>query len=326
MARYELGERIGRGGICAVYRAFDNHLQREVAVKRLLPLEKTQLEATDEGILSREALALARFQHPNVITVYEFDEDEDGPFAVLELIEGESLKKVIDDGALSYSDFVEIAGQIIDPLISAMDLNLLHRDIKPENIMLSQLRSGKIQVKILDFGLAKITCKPQTQTVDISGSFLGSVSYAAPEQFEHGLLDQRTDLYSLGCVFYFTLTQNSPFKGGNCAETINNHLAHRVEPLQKFRPDLPQAICDFVMMLIERYPIDRPDDALETYSLFREAIALNKIPDGKLKRAPSSGSDESKQAHHAPTLVGAQTPAAGSLREDTPAVADAVGN
>lgn len=323
MARYEIGERIGRGGICAVFRAFDNHLQRDVAVKRLLPVEKTLLEESDEGILSREVLALARLQHPNVVTVYEFDEDENGPFAVLELIEGESLKKVIDDGALSYSDFIEIASQIIDPLISAMELNLLHRDIKPENIMLSQLRSGRIQVKILDFGLAKITSKPRVQTVDLSGSFLGSVSFAAPEQFEHGLLDQRTDLYSLGCVFYLALTQISPFKGGNCADTMNNHLTHRVEPLKKFRPDLPQSICDFVMMLIERNPANRPDDALEAYGLLHRAIALSKTPNGKLKRIPSPESGVGKQAHH--TLVSArkQTPAPEPRHEEAAAMAAA---
>ncbi len=314
MSRYELGERIGRGGICAVYRAFDNHLRREVAVKRLLPLEKTQLDETDEGILSHEVLALAQLQHPNVITVYEFEEDEEGPFAVLELIEGESLKEIIDEGALSYTDFVEIAGQIIDPLISAMELNLLHRDLKPENIMLSQLRSGRIQVKILDFGLAKITSAPRVQTVDLSGSFLGSVGYAAPEQFERGLLDQRTDLYSLGCVFYFALTQNSPFKGDNCTETINNHLAHRVEPLQRYRPDLPDSICEFVMMLIERDPIDRPDDAVEAYELFREAVALERVPDGKLTRVPSS---RNKQAHHAPLSNRAELLTPESPREDT---------
>ncbi|MDA7921711.1 serine/threonine protein kinase [Verrucomicrobiales bacterium] len=322
MARYDLGEQIGRGGICAVYRAFDTHLRREVAVKRLLPLENTQLEEADEGILSREVLALAQLQHPNVVTVYEFDEDENGPFAVLELIEGESLKKVIDEGALSYSDFVEIVGQLIDPLISAMELNLLHRDIKPENIMLSQLRSGRLQVKILDFGLAKITCTPQAQTVDLSGSFLGSVNYAAPEQFERRLLDQRTDLYSLGCVLYFALTQQSPFKGGNCSETMNNHLAHRVESLERYRPDLPSSICDFVMMLIERDPCERPNDAIEAYQLFRKAVALENVPDRKLTRAAK---DKIKQAHHAPSFT-QNEPAAESRREDTVPMAGAVGN
>lgn len=311
MGRYELGERIGRGGICAVYRAFDNHLQREVAVKRLLPVEKTELEEPDEGILGREALALAQLQHPNVVTVYEFEEDENGPFAVLELIEGQSLKKVIDEGALSYSDFIEIASQTIDPLISAGEMDLLHRDIKPENIMLSQLRSGRLQIKILDFGLAKISAIPRTQTLDLSGSFLGSVKYAAPEQFELDLLDQRTDLYSLGCVFYFALTQTSPFKGRDCSETMKNHLDHRVEPLRNFRPDLPKSICDFVMMLIERNPSDRPNDAIEAFSLLRQAVALENTPDGKLAR--SSGAllrakrlareAEGIQSHHAPVTV-----------------------
>ena len=109
--------------------------------------------------------------------------------------------------------------------MSAQELNLLHRDIKPGNIMLTWLPSERFQVKILDFGLAKFSQAPSTQTLDQSGSFLGSIKYIAPEQIEVEPLDQRTDLYSLGCVYYFALTQKPPFAGDSVAETMTNHPA-----------------------------------------------------------------------------------------------------
>lgn len=325
--RYELGTRIGKGGISAVYSAYDRRLQRHVAVKRLLPLEKTQLNETSDDILGREVLTLARFQHPNVVTIFEFDEDEAGPFAVLELIDGLSMQDLIDDGALNYGDFVDIASQLLDPLITANELGLLHRDIKPGNIMLSQLRSGRFQVKILDFGLAKFSRKPMAQTVDISGSFLGSINYVAPEQLDRAPLDQRTDLYSLGCVLYFSLTQISPFKGRTNAETVDNHLEHRVIPISEFRPDIPRAIADWVMLLIERDPDCRPQNAQEAMHLFHKAIALENVPGAPLnpilepktenRLAVALADRAAREVHHVPEKLPALKAPAEEEREQT---------
>lgn len=270
--RYEVRGKLGRGGMSTVYRAYDTVMGREVALKRLLDLEDTNLNEDSKGALEREAGALAKFQHPNVVTVFALEEDADGPFVAMELVEGEDLNDVVKDAALSVEDFVDVAEQCLDALASAGEMNLLHRDIKPANIMLTMTPSDRFLVKILDFGLAKFSQQPSTQTLDQQGSFLGSIDYIAPEQLELRPLDQRTDLYSLGCVFYFGLTQESPFQGGNPAETSMNHINHRCTPIQEIRPDLPDHLAAWLMRLISKDPDDRPADAQAAMKQFQDAV------------------------------------------------------
>jgi len=271
--RYKILGKLARGGIGAIYRAHDTVMARDVAIKRLLPIEETHLnEAADES-LEREAAALARFQHPNVVTIYAFESDDEGPYVVMELVEGENLKETIERGALPIDDFDELVLQTLDPLIAAKDMNLLHRDIKPSNVMLTWRASGRFQVKVLDFGLAKFSHAPSLQTLDQTGSFLGSIDYLAPEQLELQPLDQRTDLYSLACVLYYCLTQKPPFGGKNSAETIQNHLKHKVAPLRELRSDVPKPIADWLMRMMSRYPRQRPMDARAALKEFEAALA-----------------------------------------------------
>lgn len=269
--RYQIKGTIGRGGIGAVYRAVDTVMGRDVAIKRLLPIEQTRLNQSAEESLKREAAALARLNHANILTIYAFEEDADGPYVVTEMIEGEDLKKTIERGALPLEDFEQVVFQTLDPMIAAHAEGLMHRDIKPANIMLQWLSTGRFQIKILDFGLAKFSQKPSLQTLDQTGSFLGSIDFIAPEQIDLKPLDGRTDLYSLGCVYYYTLTQRPPFEDDTPALTMNRHLNHVVTPLIEIRPDLPGAIADWVMRLIQLEPADRPESAADALQEFRQA-------------------------------------------------------
>lgn len=271
--RYQVLGRVGKGGMSAIYRAYDIVMGREVAVKRLLPVEETRLNEASGESLAREAAALARFQHPNVVTIFAFEEDAEGPFVVMELVEGEDLHAIMKSGPLSWETFSTVAEQCLDPLVAAGELNLLHRDIKPGNLMLTETPSGRYLVKLLDFGLAKFSQQPSLQTLDQQGFFLGSIDFIAPEQLELRPLDSRTDLYSLGCVFYYMLTQKSPFSGANPAETTKNHVRHRCVPIGELRPDLPPLVANWIMRLISRHPSDRPFNARAALEEFHDALA-----------------------------------------------------
>ncbi|NLT72521.1 MAG: protein kinase [Verrucomicrobiaceae bacterium] len=263
----------------AVYRAYDTVMGRDVALKRLLPVDETNLNESSLESLEREAAALARFQHPNVVTIFAFEEDAEGPFVIMELVEGEDLHSLMKTGALSWENFNHVASQCLEPLVAAGELNLLHRDIKPGNIMLVETPSGRSLVKLLDFGLAKFSQKPSRQTLDQQGSFLGSIDFIAPEQLELLPLDQRTDLYSLGCVFYYMLTLKSPFTGENPGVTAMNHIRHRCQPIGELRPDLPPLVADWLMRLIAREPSDRPKNAREALrELYQARKGLPFVP------------------------------------------------
>ena len=178
--RYEIRGKLGQGGIGTVYRAFDQRMNREVAIKRIIPESGgNQDKATRQ--LTQEAGALAALQHPHIVTVYDVGLDEDGPYVVMELLTGKTLDEVIESGApLTFQDFRELALQSQEALIAAQELSMVHRDLKPGNVMLNWLPSGKFQVKIVDFGLAKFTPKPSLQTLDHGDSVFGSIYFMSP--------------------------------------------------------------------------------------------------------------------------------------------------
>ena len=251
--RYHVGECVGQGGVGSVYRAWDARLGRWVAIKRLVI--DSALGA--EGIPAKmraEANALAALQHPNVVTVYDFGVDEQGPFFVMEFVEGETLEACVERAPFDYSSFLELAEQTLAGVAAAQRAGLLHRDLKPRNLMLAALPGDAFQVKVLDFGLAKFTVQPLEQTIDQANSLLGSIFFMAPEQFRREPLDARTDVYALGCVFYYALTGRHPFDGASVAETMASHLQHGVRDLGSRRPDLPDPIARWVMRLLSLAP------------------------------------------------------------------------
>lgn len=269
--RYEIKGKIGQGGLGAVYRAFDSRTNREVAVKRIIanPGDSSISEEATRQLV-KEAGSLAALQHPNIVTIYDVGKDEDGPFVVMELLSGDTLEELIGKGSFTWPDFRQLAMQTLEALIAAQELHLVHRDVKPSNIMLSWLPSGKFQVKIVDFGLAKLSAKPSLQTIDQSDGVFGSIYFMAPEQFERVPIDLKTDLYAIGCVFYYALTGTYPYDGDTAAEVMASHLQHHVTPLQEIREGIPVWACDWIMWHINRQPADRPESAREALKNFVE--------------------------------------------------------
>lgn len=271
--RYFLEESIGRGGAGEVFRAHDTQLQRWVAIKRL----PNAGEGDATGKL-KEARHLAALQHPNIVTVYDCLEDQGDILVVMELLRGRTLDHIAGNAPLLGGDFVELMRQALEGLVAAHALGMLHRDIKPGNIMILDLPSGAFQVKILDFGLAKIAAEPSTQTVDEEGFVTGSVYYMSPEQMEGREMDPRSDLYSLGCVAYYALCSRNPFVGETVAAVIEAHLDHAYISLRELRPDLPEALCAWVEKMISRYPDDRPSSAAVALEELNAAFYQNKAP------------------------------------------------
>ena len=266
--RYVVKGKIGAGGLGEVYLANDTQLDRDVALKRVKPPESGSVETLHADLI-REARTLSSLQHPHIVTIYDVGQDDQGPFVVMELLKGETLDQVIDRGALTVDDFKEVVVQSLEGMIAAQEMGLVHRDLKPGNLMVIWLASGKFQIKILDFGLAKFSRTATRQTEDHEAGIMGSIFFMAPEQFERLPLDARTDMYSLGCIFYQILTTQYPFDGKTGPEVMVSHLQHHVRHLVGVRPDLPVWLADWVMWLVSRDMEERPADARLALDYFR---------------------------------------------------------
>jgi len=260
-ARYQFHTRLSEGGMGEVSTAWDTQLKRTVAIKRM----KSGGMELVQGTL-QEAMRMASIRHPNIVTVYDIGMDEGTPYIVMEFVNGETLEEKVTKGVFGLDDFVDMAQQTFNGLIAAHHAGLIHRDLKPSNIMLTALSGGTTQVKILDFGMAKFLSAPTAQTMNIDGSITGSVSWISPEQLNRETIDARSDLYSLGCVFYYTLSGIRPFDGSTTSETLTAHLMQKVAPLETHRPDLPPMLCQWVMALINRLPEHRYQSAMEALS------------------------------------------------------------
>ena len=303
--RYELKGKIGEGGIGTVHKAIDNQLKREVAIKRLIPVEGEKSAEASENLL-KEATTLSALQHPNIVTVYDVGTDEKGGFVVMELLKGETFDETIARGALTFDDFKNVVTQTLEALIAAHHVGLIHRDLKPSNLMVNWMPSGKFQIKILDFGLAKFSKQPSVQTIDQGDAILGSIYFMAPEQFERIALDVRTDLYSMGCMYYQCLTGKYPFDGENAPQVMASHLQNRVTPLHQLRPDVPAWACDWVMWLINRKMEDRPESAKTAYEQFQ---GERSSPAHEAERAAAAATAQQQAAPPFPGRVTADHPA-----------------
>jgi len=259
LGHYRITAKIGEGGMGVVYRAHDERLDRDVAIKVL-----HESVAQDAGRLARferEAKAVAMLDHPNILAIHDFGTEEGVTYAVMELLEGESLREVIKGGGLTPSKAVEYARSIADGLAEAHDKGIIHRDLKPENVFLT--RDGRI--KILDFGLAKLRLPDQdlstetpTATLETkAGGLLGTVAYMAPEQVQGQPADHRSDIFALGVFLYEMLVGHRPFGGGTTVETAAAILKEDPEPISAVSPGVQPALATVVSRCLEKRPEDR---------------------------------------------------------------------
>jgi len=271
--RYELLAPIAEGGLGVVFKARDSLTGREVAVKRVRTDTLGGCGSAVDALI-REARQQAALQHPNIVAVHDFGVDTEGGFIVMELAEGETLDEAILRAPFSASDFDALARQTLAGMSAVHAKGMLHLDLKPGNLMIHRLPDGGLQVKILDFGLAKST-PPKGGTPPPKGctGLLGSIHFMAPEQFENAPVDVRTDLYALGCIFYHALTQQLPFEGETKPQVMAAHLHPRTRPLGTLRPDLPPRTVQWVEWLLNRAPANRPASAAEALKVYEANAA-----------------------------------------------------
>ena len=253
---YEIVSPLGAGGMGEVYRARDTRLGRDVAIK-LLP-EGLAREPERLARFEREARTVASLSHPNIVTLFSLEESDGVRFLTMELVEGRSLDQLVTPGGLPPSRALELAIALADALVAAHDKGVVHRDLKPANVMVT--REGR--VKVLDFGLAKLTQTEiplegtQAMTVgspvSTAGQVVGTLPYMSPEQVRGEPTDARTDLFSLGIVLYELATGRRPFRGATAADISSAILRDQPEPLRLVRTDLPHELDRIVGRCLEK--------------------------------------------------------------------------
>jgi serine/threonine-protein kinase len=288
--KYETIEKIGRGGMGAVYRALDRNLGRQVAVKVLPPEFSSDPERLAR--FEREAKLLAALNHPNIAAVHELAEEEGRRFLILEMVEGETLQTRLDRGALNVEETLETCRQVAAGLEAAHEKGIIHRDLKPGNIMITT----EGQVKILDFGLAK-TQAGETTGVDIAhlptitaqmtepGVILGTAAYMSPEQARGRAVDKRADIWAFGCVAYECLTGERTFQGETVSDTLAQIL--KAEPdWSRLPADTPTRIKVLLHRCLMKDPRERLHDIADARIDIAEAISQPAVPEAVSIRRP----------------------------------------
>jgi serine/threonine protein kinase len=254
---YDIVALIGVGGMGKVYKARDPRLDREVAIK-VLPAELT-LKTEMVQRFQREARAIAAVNHPSIVTIYSVEQADGVHFLTMELVEGQSLDRLIPASGLEVERILAIADGLSGALAAAHEKSIVHRDLKPANIMVTD--GGA--VKVLDFGLAKLHGPPSDQTPDADlptvmhtsvGVVMGTLPYMSPEQVQGRPLDHRTDIFSLGVVLYEMATGRRPFLEQSSAALSAQILRDAPLPLNDVRAELPDELSRVVQRCLEKDP------------------------------------------------------------------------
>lgn len=264
--RYELLEQIGSGGMAYVYKAMDIRLNRHVAVKIL----KSEFIENRNFVqkFSDEAMSAASLTHPNIVSIFDAGHDGDLYYIVMELVNGITLKDLIDrKKTIKWKDALSITGQILSALEVAHKHNIIHRDIKPHNIMLTYDGTAKVA----DFGIARVVSTDTRETSDMN---IGSVHYLSPEQAKGEVCDERSDLYSIGITLYEMLVGQVPFDGDTAISVAMQHIRTPMTPPCELNPAIPVGVSDFVLKATQKEPKDRYQSAMNMLSSMQVVLLI----------------------------------------------------
>jgi tetratricopeptide (TPR) repeat protein/TolB-like protein len=261
LLHYEILRKLGAGGMGEVWLARDTRLDREVAIKVLSPEVAADPERLER--FRREARAVAALNHPNIVTIFSVEEANGVPFFTMEYVEGMTLAGVIPDKGLEPDRFLDLAIRIADAVGAAHESGITHRDLKPGNIMVSD----RGQLKVLDFGLAKVARATvrepssdshlETDFLTSDGQVLGTTPFMSPEQLKGRAVDQRSDIFSLGTILYAMATGKHPFLADSSAEVISSILSHHPPDVSEIREGLPEYLSGVIRRCLEKAPENR---------------------------------------------------------------------
>jgi Serine/threonine protein kinase len=257
--RFRLEGEIGRGGMAVVYRAYDRHLDRQVAIK---VLSQNLSSVVSAERFQREIALMARLVHPGVVALFDSGESDGRLYYVMPYVAGDTLRaRLARDKRMTPDDAASLGADVAEALAYAHGLGIVHRDVKPENIF-----SVSGRAVLADFGIARIVGTPDNPVTDLTGAgmMIGTMSYISPEQSTgEGEIDGRADLYSLGCVLYELLTGAPPFTGNSPMAVVAKHHVETPRALSDHGIGIPSAMCTLVMQLLEKKPENRPATAGE---------------------------------------------------------------
>jgi serine/threonine protein kinase/Tfp pilus assembly protein PilF len=269
LGHYHLLEKVGAGGMGEVYRAHDEHLDRDVAIK-VLPEGALTDEDARRNFRS-EALSLSKLDHPNIATIHDFDCEGGTDYLVTEYVPGTPLSEELSKGALSEESILRISMQLVAGVAAAHRCGIIHRDLKPGNLRL--MSDGRL--KILDFGLARQLPEPGQTSSTASTSdvpaLAGTLAYMPPEQLRGHIADERSDIYSIGVVLYEMATGSRPFSAELVSQLIDEVLHEPVVPPRLLRAELSTPLEEIVLKCLEKEPSDRYQSALELLTDLRRA-------------------------------------------------------
>lgn len=264
---YRIESRLGVGGMGAVYRAYDQRLERTVAIKHVHPDTAEDSRARER--LRREARAVASLNHPAIVQIFDIVEMDDGDWIVMELVDGETVHRLVEQGQLGLSQALHLGREIAEGLAEAHDKGIVHRDLKTENVMVN----GAGRAKILDFGLAKKIWKGQGEgSISVQGAILGTGRAMSPEQAMGEDIDHRSDLFSLGSLLYEVVSGKPPFLGTSIFHTLAQVCSDRQQSVIELNPQVPPELSQLIDDLLEKKPQQRPQSAAQVAEKLVEII------------------------------------------------------